>query len=131
MVKKVIVIVVVFLIMIGGMIGEITYVNKFYNGLQADLEAIAQSIDENEEHVQNPQTEQLCDAMLKKWEKGKRALLMLQNHNTVRNLDDKLVSLAAVVGSDNYNDAVIFVQSAINYIDDVLLDSVPFLSNIL
>ena len=81
--------------------------------------------------VQNPQTEQLCDAMLKKWEKGKRALLMLQNHNTVRNLDDKLVSLAAVVGSDNYNDAVIFVQSAINYIDDVLLDSVPFLSNIL
>ena len=129
--KKVIVIVVVFLIMIGGMIGEITYVNKFYNGLQADLEAIAQSIDENEEHVQNPQTEQLCDAMLKKWEKGKRALLMLQNHHTVRNLDDKLVSLAAVVGSDNYNDAVIFVQSAINYIDDVLLDSVPFLSNIL
>lgn len=129
--KKVIVIVVVFLIMIGGMIGEITYVNKFYNGLQADLEAIARSIDENEEHVQNPQTEQLCDAMLKKWEKGKRALLMLQNHNTVRNLDDKLVSLAAVVGSDNYNDAVIFVQSAINYIDDVLLDSVPFLSNIL
>ena len=129
--KKVIVIVVVFLIMIGGMIGEITYVNKFYNGLQADLEAIAQSIDENEEHVQNPQTEQLCDAMLKKWEKGKRALLMLQNHNTVRNLDDKLVSLAAVVGSENYNDAVIFVQSAINYIDDVLLDSVPFLSNIL
>ncbi len=129
--KKVIVIVVVFLIMIGGMIGEITYVNKFYNGLQADLEAIAQSIDENEEHVQNPQTEQLCDAMLKKWEKGKRALLMLQNHNTVRNLDDKLVSLAAVVGSDNYNDAVIFVQSAINYIDDVLLDSIPFLSNIL
>ena len=129
--KKVIVIVVVFLIMIGGMIGEITYVNKFYNGLQADLEAIAQSIDENEEHVQNPQTEQLCDAMLKKWDKGKRALLMLQNHNTVRNLDDKLVSLAAVVGSDNYNDAVIFVQSAINYIDDVLLDSVPFLSNIL
>ena len=129
--KKVIVIVVVFLIMIGGMIGEITYVNKFYNGLQADLEAIAQSIDENEEHVQNPQTEQLCDAMLKKWEKGKRVLLMLQNHNTVRNLDDKLVSLAAVVGSDNYNDAVIFVQSAINYIDDVLLDSVPFLSNIL
>ena len=32
---------------------------------------------------------------------------------------------------DNYNDAVIFVRSAINYIDDVLLDSVPFLSNIL
>ncbi len=45
--KKVIVIVVVFLIMIGGMIGEITYVNKFYNGLQADLEAIAQTKTKN------------------------------------------------------------------------------------
>lgn len=129
--KKVIVILVVFLLMIGAMVGEITYVNKFYNGLQADLETIAVSVDLNEEHVKNPQTQELCDKLLKKWEKGKRTLLMLQNHNTVRNLDDKLVSLAAVVDSDNYNDAVIFVRSAINYIDDVLLDSIPFLSNIL
>ena len=55
---------------------------------------------------------------------------MLQNHNTLRNLDDKIVSLQKVVKSDNYNDAVIFVHSAINYIDDVLLDSIPYLSNI-
>ena len=58
-------------------------------------------------------------------------LLILQNHNTVRGLDDKIVSLEYVVKSDNYNDAVIFVNSAINYIDDILLDGIPFLSNIL
>ncbi|MDE6401147.1 MAG: DUF4363 family protein, partial [Clostridiales bacterium] len=85
--KKVIVILVVFLLMIGAMIGEITYVNKFYNGLQSDLEEIAASVELNEEHVKNPQTEALCEKLLKKWEKGKRTLLMLQNHNTVRNLD--------------------------------------------
>ena len=129
--KKVVIILVVFCLMIGAMIGEIVYVNKFYNGLQADLEVIAESIEANEEHVQNPETLKYCDDLLKKWEKGKRTLLMLQNHNTVRNLDDKIVSLAAVVKSDNYNDSVIFVQSAINYIDDVLLDSIPFLSNLL
>ncbi|MCH5155837.1 MAG: DUF4363 family protein [Clostridiales bacterium] len=128
--KKVVVILVVFALMVGAMIGEIVYVNKFYNGLQSDLEAISKSIDESEEHVGNAVTVELCEKLVKKWEKGKRALLTMQNHNTVRNLDDKIVSLLAVVKSDNYNDAVIFVQSAINYIDDVLLDSIPYLSNI-
>lgn len=128
--KKVIVILVVFALMVGAMIGEIVYVNKYYNGLQRDLEKISKSIELNEEHVDNAATVSLCEKLLKKWEDGKRVLLMLQNHNTVRNLDDKIVSLAGVVKSDNYNDAVIFVQSAINYIDDVLLDSIPYLSNV-
>lgn len=129
--KKVIVILAVFALMVGAMIGELVYVNNFYNSMQADLEVISKSIDENEEHVGNAETVGLCDELVEKWEKGKRVLLILQNHNTVRNFDDKILSLHAVVKSDNYNDAVIFVGSAINYIDDVLLDSVPYLSNIL
>ena len=128
--KKVVVILVVFALMVGAMIGEIVYVNKFYNGVQSDLQAISKSIEANEEHVDNPATVGLCEKLVKKWEKGKRVMLTLQNHNTVRNLDDKIMSLLGVVKSDNYNDAVIFVQSAINYIDDVLLDSIPYLSNI-
>lgn len=129
--KKVIVILVVFALMVGAMVGEIVFVNKFYNGVQADLEVIYDSIEQNEQHVDNEQTNALCDKLVKKWEKGKRTLLMLQNHNAVRTLDDKILSLAAVVKSDNYNDAVIFVSSAINYIDDMLLDSIPYLTNIL
>ena len=128
---KVIVILVVFALMVGAMVGEIVYVNKFYNGMQRDLEEISKTIDECGENVNNKLTVDLCEKLVQKWEKGKKTLLMLQNHNTVRNLDDKVVSLLAVVKSDNYNDAVIFVQSAINYIDDVLLDSIPYLSNIL
>lgn len=129
--KKVAVILAVFAVMLVAMICEIVFVNKFYNGIQSDLETIAKSIDENEQNVDNDETAALCDALLAKWEKGKKVLLTIQNHNTVRNFDDKIVSLAAVVKSDNFNDAVIFVRSAINYIDDVLLDSIPYLSNIL
>lgn len=129
--KKVVVILIVFALMVGAMIGEIVYVNKFYNGVQSDLQAISKSIEANEEHVDNAATVGLCEKLVKKWEKGKRVMLTLQNHNTVRNLDDKIMSLLGVVKSDNYNDAVIFVQSAINYIDDILLDSIPYLSNIL
>ena len=110
MVKKVVTILIVFALMVGAMIGEIVYVNKFYNSVQADLQVIAERLEQ-------------------KWEKGKKFLLTLQNHNTVRNFDDKIVSLSAVVKSDNYNDAVIFVRSAINYIDDVLLDSIPYITN--
>ncbi|MCX4312416.1 MAG: DUF4363 family protein [Clostridia bacterium] len=129
--KKVIVISIVFALMLGAMIGEIVYVNQFYNGIQHDLEIIAESIDANEEHVDNQDTVALCAALEEKWEKGKKIMLMLQNHNTVRNLDGQIMSLGAVVRSDNYNDAVIFARSAINYIDDILLDSVPYLSNLL
>lgn len=129
--KKVIIILIVFFLMVGCMVGEIVYVNKFYNSVQADLEVISESINRNEEHVDNTETNALCEKLLQKWEKGKKYLLTIQNHNTVRNFDDKIVSLAAVVKSDNFNDAVIFVSSAINYIDDILLDSIPFLSNIL
>ncbi len=129
--KKAVVILVVFAVMLAAMVCEITYVNKFYNGMQSDLHAISESIERNEENVDNVETVALCDKLVKKWEKGKKFLLTLQNHNTVRNLDDKIISLAAVVESDNYNDAVIFVNSAINYIDDVLLDSIPYLSNLL
>ena len=129
--KKVVVILIVFALMVGGMVGEIVFVNKFYNGLQSDLQRVAKSIEANEDNVNNAETVALCSALVKKWEKGKSALLTIQNHNTVRNLDDKIVSLSYVVQSDNYNDAVIFVYSAINYIDDVLLDSMPYLSNLL
>lgn len=129
--KKVVVILIVFALMIGGMAGEIVFVNKFYNGLQSDLQRVAKSIELNDDNVNNAETVALCSALVKKWEKGKRTLLTIQNHNTVRNLDDKIVSLSYVVKSDNYNDAVIFVNSAINYIDDVLLDSMPYLSNLL
>lgn len=129
--KKAVIILVVFAVMVSAMIVEIVYVNRFYNGIQKDLEVIAESIERNEEHVENDETVALCDAILEKWEKGKKIVLMLQNHNTVRNLDEKIISIGAVVKSDNFNDAVIFVQSAINFIDDVLLDSMPYLSNLL
>lgn len=129
--KKMIVILAVFAVLLGAMIGEILFVNNFYSGLQTDLEVVQKSIDEHEEHVDNPETVKLCEDLAQKWEGGKKFLLLIQNHNTVRNFDDKIVSLLSVVRSDNYNDAVIFVSSAINYIDDVLLDSIPYLSNIL
>ncbi len=129
--KKLIVILVVFLLTVGAMIGEIVYTNNFYSGLQTDLEVAASSIEKNKDKVDNPETVEICENIAEKWEGGKRVLLMLQNHNTVRTFDDKIISLLEVVKSDNYNDAVIFVGSAINYIDDVLLDSMPYLSNIL
>ncbi|MCH5160961.1 MAG: DUF4363 family protein [Clostridiales bacterium] len=129
--KKLVTILVVFAIVLAAMISEIVFVNSFYSGLQHDLERVSESILMHEEHVDNEETVELCKAVADKWEKGKKKLLLLQNHNTVRNFDDKIVSLYAVVKTDNFNDAVIFVQSAINYIDDVLLDSIPYLSNIL
>lgn len=129
--KKLVIILVVFAITVGAMVGEIVYVNKFYNSLQAELEILSDNIELNKDNLDNPQTNEICERVMAKWENGKRTLLLLQNHNTVRNFDEKIVCLGGVVRSDNYNDAVIFVTSAINYIDDVLLDSIPYITNIL
>ena len=129
--KKLIIIVSVFAVLLAGMICEMVFVNDYYTKLQLDLEKVKESIDLYEEDLDNETTVSLCENVAKKWEDGKKWLLLIQNHNTVRNFDDKIVSLVEVVKSGNYNDAVIFVNSAINYIDDVLLDSIPFISNIL
>lgn len=128
--KKVVVILIVFALMIGGMAGEMAYSLKFYNEMQADLEVLAASIDESGDNVNTERNNELCARVANKWEKGKKVLLMLQNHNTIRTLDDKIMSLSAVIAADNPDDSVIFVHSAINYIDDILLDSIPYLSNI-
>ncbi|MCH5351564.1 MAG: DUF4363 family protein [Clostridiales bacterium] len=129
--KKLIVIVSVFAVLLAAMICEMVFVNDYYSKLQSDLETVKKSIDLHEENVDNETTIALCEDVAKKWEEGKNWLLLIQNHNTVRNFDDKIVSLVEVVKSGNYNDAVIFINSAINYIDDVLLDSMPFATNIL
>ena len=129
--KKLIVIISVFGVLLAAMICEMVFVNNYYSNLQTDLEDVKESIELHEEHVDNENTVSLCESVAQKWESGKKWLLLIQNHNTVRNFDYKIVSILEVVKSDNYNDAVIFVCSAINYIDDVLLDSMPFLSNIL
>ena len=129
--KKLIIIVSVFAVLLAGMICEMVFVNDYYSKLQLDLEKVKESIDLYREDLDNETTVSLCENVAKKWEDGKKWLLLIQNHNTVRNFDDKIVSLVEVVKSGNYNDAVIFVNSAINYIDDVLLDSIPFISNIL
>ncbi len=129
--KKLIVILIVFALLAGAMTAEIVFVDKYYSSLQAELEVISDEIELNEEHIATPELIDLCEKATAKWEKRKKLLLMLQNHNTVRGMDDKLISLTAVVKSDNYNDAVIFVNSAINYVDDILLDSIPYLSNLL
>ena len=128
--KKLIVILVVFALMAGAMTAEIVFVDKYYSSLQTELEAISDEIELNKEHIATDRLIDLCEKTTDRWEKRKKWLLMLQNHNTVRGMDDKLISLTSVVKSDNYNDAVIFANSAINYVDDILLDSIPYLSNL-
>lgn len=128
--KKLIVILIVFALMAVAMTAEIVFVDKYYSSLQTELEAISDEIELNKEHIATDRLIDLCEKTTDRWEKRKKWLLMLQNHNTVRGMDDKLISLTSVVKSDNYNDAVIFANSAINYVDDILLDSIPYLSNL-
>lgn len=128
--KKLIVILIVFALMAVAMTAEIVFVDKYYSSLQTELEEISDEIELNKEHIATDELIDLCEKTTDRWEKRKKWLLMLQNHNTVRGMDDKLISLTSVVKSDNYNDAVIFANSAINYVDDILLDSIPYLSNL-
>ena len=83
--KKLIVILSVFGVLLAAMICEIVCVNDYYSKLQTELEAVKESIDINEAHVDNEATVALCEKVAKNWEEGKKWLLLIQNHNTVRN----------------------------------------------
>lgn len=129
--KKFIVISVVMALLIGALIWEVVFTDSFYRDVKADLQVVEQSIWQHKDNLDNEETAAAVERALNTWQKKVDVLLIVENHAVVRSLDDKIVGLHVITKSDNFNDAVIYVQSAINFINDVLTDDMPLWNNIL
>lgn len=128
--KKVICISVILALTIGAGIAEIVLSSNMFKELNADLIALSESIEANEENVANDETIGKASAVLNKWNKGKNFALMLTNHTIMRGLDEKLVSLLSWVESGGYDDAKALCEVSIALTEDLIDETYPILSNL-
>lgn len=129
--KKVIAISAVFAALVVVMICELVFTARFYASVEDKLQNVKTVVWENKDDLKVEQTSKAIESTVAEWERGKNMLLLVDNHTTVRALDDKIISLKGIIESDNFNDAVIYIDSAINLINDILIDDMPYLINLI
>ncbi len=127
--KKLIIVSVIFALMIGGAVWEILYTSSVYEQIYRGLSAVEESIDKHED-VLNEETVALTDEAVEIWEKNKNTLFCLGNHNVLRTVDEKLVSLKAMVHINYTDDAKVMLQVALELVDAIRNDAVPDITNL-
>jgi len=110
---------------------DLVFTTRFYTSAHNNLVAAEQSIRQNREMLANEETILLTHKANNDWEKGKKRLMMLVNHNVVRQVDEKFVSLIEQVESDNYIDAIVTVNVLNSQIKDLREENYPLLRNLL
>lgn len=127
--KKVVVIGIIFSITIACSIGEVVYTTSVYEEIYDGLISVRQSMD-GKEDVKNDETIELVSKVIKVWQDNKEILFCLGNHNVLRNVDEKLVSLQAMTDINYTDDAKVALEIAISLIEAIQNDAVPNLTNL-
>lgn len=128
--KKFICISVILVFTVGVGIAEIVLSSNMFKELNADLIALSESIEINEENVANDETIGKAKDIVEKWNKSKNFALMLTNHSIMRGVDEKLVSLLSWVESGGYEDAKALCKVSIALTEDLIDETYPILSNL-
>lgn len=126
--KKLIIISIIFTVVLGGAIAEIFYTTAVYDKLYDGLIEVRGSVERHED-VYNEETVRLTDDAVKIWEDNKEWLFCLGNHNVLRTVDEKLVSLKAMVHINYTDDAKVMLEVSLNLVDAIRNDTVPNLTN--
>ena len=129
--KKIILMLSIFAIMLTAGVLDVVYTTRFYSVTLINLEQANISVQANKNNLNNPETIALCQKTNYEWEKGKPILMMLVNHNVVRIVDEKFVSLLEQVEGNNKDDATVTVKVLISMIKDLKDENYPHLRNII
>lgn len=127
--KKLIIVSIIFAIMIGGAIWEIIYATNVYTDIYDGLIKIEESMDRHED-VLNEETVTLTHETVDIWERNKEVLFCFGNHNVLRLVDEKLVSLKAMVDINYTDDAKVNLKVCLSLIEAIQNDAVPNLTNL-
>lgn len=122
--KKLIAIAVIFALMIGGAIWEIEFTTRTYSDIYDGLLRLEDSFARHED-VKNEESVAIMNDVYSTWQESKEALFCLGNHNVLRMVDEKIVSLKSMVDTNYTDDARIILQVALSLVKAVQNDSVP------
>ena len=129
--KKIITMCVIVVLIAGFATIDLVFTTRFYSNTLDNLQVAALSIADNQKNLTNADTIAKIYKANDEWEKGKNRLTMLVNHNVVRQMDEKFVSLIAQIETNNYLDAMITVKALISQVKDLREENYPLLRNIL
>ena len=129
--KKLLTMLVLFTVMLVFAGIDLCYTEAFYKSTHEDLTKAAVSIELNADCLDNAETVSLVVMANAGWEKGKKRLMMLVNHNLVRYVDEKFVSLIEQVRGNNKDDAGVTVKVLLSFIKDLKEENHLLLTNIL
>jgi len=128
--KKLIVISIIFSAVVGLAVFEMVYSTRLYNDLHDGLIAVSNSIAENKDNLDNPETVKLMNDVMKRWRGSKELLFMLGNTTLLRSVDEHLIILEVMIQTNHPDDAPIAAATAKALIRAVLNDTHPVPSNL-
>lgn len=128
--KKLLVILGFFAVMMGFAVWEIVATAKFYKETVSILGELEQSFAQ-EEALDDPQTLQVLEKLETHWNDGRNMILMFGNHTVVRNADERITALGEFTRQNERSDAMVSLRQAQRYINDLMRDVYPGVTNLL
>ena len=128
--KRLFVILGIFAVMIGFAVWESVATSKFYRETLALLSEAEESFAVYEEALDDPANLRLVESVERKWQSGRRLMMSFGNHATVRNIDERIVSMGCYARENEYADALSNLKLAQQFINELLHDAYPNLTNL-
>lgn len=128
--KKLVIILFVFALMMGGAITELVFTTRFFSTTYDLLLELEDSMLVNADALDNPETLLRLEKVEEHWNKGKRFALMLGNHTVIRNADERMTALSGFLRLNEHSDATVSLKQAENYIHDLISDNYPNITNL-
>lgn len=129
--KRLLIILGVFAVMIGFAVWEVVATGKFYRESLSLLNELEDSFAVYEETLDDPENLRALEKVERQWNKGRRLVLGFGNHTTIRNIDERIVSLGTYTRENEYADAMSNLKLAQKFIEELLGDVYPNLTNLL
>lgn len=128
--KRLFIILGIFAAMIGFAVWETVATSKFYRETLDLLHEVEESFAVYEEALDDPANLQVLEKAERKWKSGRRLMLSFGNHSTIRNIDERIVSMGAYARENEYADALSNLKLAQQFIDELQKDAYPNLTNL-
>lgn len=128
--KKLIVISVMLFLILGASVAEIIFVRNFYADFTRRLDYLETLVAECEDTIDNPEINSEVEELNAYWDDYRDIMMLIGNHNIMRTIGDKVVSLSGTVEKDNVPDTFVNILSLKNYIREIKDDLIPIPSNV-
>jgi len=141
-VKRLVIILSVFAVMIGFAVVDLLYTNSTYRLLEEGLIKVEKSIAtylesengtiDNDTHNENGRKIILSqiEKVENQWNKRRRGMQMLTHHTIIRSMDERLTSMFFQIRVGNYQDAVVTLHALKGWIADLKVENHVLLENV-